>query len=71
MPMVLAAIVSATFLAGDVAQAELLVEYTFDSDTSDSSGNGRDGDLDIGLDLGDGAGDPVIADGRLILREQF
>ena len=47
------------------ARAELLVEYLFDEDTADSSGNGRDGDLDSGL-FGLG-GDPFVGDGVLTL----
>ena len=53
----------AVFPAGEV-RAELLAEYTFDSNTNDSSGNGHHGTLDEGI-FGDGA--PEVSGGVLQL----
>lgn len=71
LPIVLAAFVAVSLVAVDSANAELLVEYTFDSDASDSSGNNRDGDLDSGIDVGLGDGMPEVADGQLNLTGNF
>ena len=56
--------VSFSFLAPECARGELLVEYTFSGNLQDSSGNGRDGELDEGI-FGDGA--PGIFDDMLDL----
>ena len=71
LPMLLVAFVAVSFVAVDSAHAELLVEYTFDSDASDSSGNNRDGEIDSGIDIGFGDGMPEVADGQLNLTGNF
>ena len=55
---------SLVLTSSQCARAQLLAEYLFDDDTSDSSGNGRDGILDQGI-FGDG--DPSVFDGVLDL----
>ena len=60
----LVAVVATAIAGNNSANADLLAEYNFEDGTTDSSGNGRDGDLDEGI-FGDGS--PTVADGVLNL----
>lgn len=62
-PFFVGLVAAILFMAPNSANAELLVEYTFQNGTEDSSGNNRDADIDPGFF----GGDPEVDGGVLFM----